>query len=317
MKALLLFFSAVLISASVAAQCDELKPMFGGKCVKTAAMQKADRQFIQAQVKAYGSADSAGRVWVRNAWQAFGREQPETAMRNLNRAWLLDKQNPEIYFAYGHLTRYAFARNAPEADTYYELGRQRDPKKNAEPRSLARLLKLMQNQDNLSGAIDVSTQLVVGFPNYGKGLGYKNRAYHYTQAQLPDRALEDIGMALQLDPDDPEIYVARGFARSWQGEQQAALADYNQALKLKPNSGSAYRHRAMLYADKLQQPRQALDDIEKAIQLNPQEFHNFKVKSDILFSLNRKTEACASLKNATRSGNKSITEEYQAKCGKK
>lgn len=298
------------------AQCDNLKPMYGDKCVKTGSLKKSDAKFIKSELKRYGTPDSASNVYVAMGWSHFYRKDPETAMKRFNQAWLLDRENPNVYFGFGHLIRYAFSKDPAEAEKFYKLGRDRDPKHTEEPMSWLVMLNIAETRNELNTAIDVSSQLIQGFPEFGKGFGYKKRAFYYVQAQLFPNAIEDSNKAIELDPKDPNSYVSRGFAYYWRNDDEKALADYNQALEIAPNFEPAFRNRAILYSEHLNQPDLALADVEKAMQLEPQELQHYKLKSDILFKQNRKTEACACLKNGMAAGNKSLAEDYKEKCGK-
>jgi tetratricopeptide (TPR) repeat protein len=316
MKLLLFLFGAVLLSLQTMAQCDNLKPMYGENCVKTEALQKTDAQFIKTEIKLCGTADSASRKYVRLGWGYFFRRDPQTAMKRFNQAWLLNPQNAGVYFGFGHLTRYAFNKDAAEAEKYYRLGRERDPKRISEPLSLVYLLRAFENANNLEASLDASTQLVQGFPEFGKGLGYKKRSFYYIQAQKPDQAIEDADKAIQLDPQDPDSYVTRGYAYSWQRNQQKALENYDMAIKMAPAFAGVYINRAVLLADSLNQPEQALTDMDKAIQLDPKAAMYYEIKSDILFKLNRKAEACACLRNGIKAGQKSLEPVIRKKCAR-
>ncbi|KAA9340795.1 tetratricopeptide repeat protein [Adhaeribacter soli] len=316
MKPLLLLIFALLFSWQVFGQCSDLKPMFGDKCVKSASVRRADARFIKAEIKLTGSADSAARKYVLMGWQEFFRQDPKTAMKRFNQAWLLNPKSPDVYFAFGHLTRYAFDKNAAEAVKYYRLGRERDQNRQAEPKSLARLLPVLERRNDPDAVIDVSTQLVQGFPEYGKGLGYKQRAYYYIQAQQFDRSIDDSNKALQLDPTNPSIYLNRGYAWSWKRDHQKALADFNKAIALDPGFARAFSNRAILYADSLKQPVQGLADIDKALTLEPKTLEFYRIKTDILFKLNRKQEACTFLRNAIAKGQKGLEPMLKARCGR-
>ncbi|MFC5269547.1 tetratricopeptide repeat protein [Adhaeribacter terreus] len=316
MKLLLLLVAVTFFSTEVFAQCDDLKPMYGFKCEKTAEMRKADEAFLNAATKQYGSADSAARAYLRMGWKNFQNRNEASAMKNLNQAWMLNANDPEIYFAFGHLVRYAFTKNAPEAGKYYQLARDRDPKHNAEKISYARLIAALENGPEPQAVIDACSQLIQSFPEYKNGLGYKKRAQYYTQMQMPDRALKDWNEAIALEPKNAENYAGRGYAYFWLQKQQQALADYNQAIALKPDFAEAYAHRAQLYTDSLVQLNTALADIDKALQLDTKKPEFYRTKSNILFKQNRKTEACDCLKNGMAKGLKSLEEDYKERCGK-
>jgi tetratricopeptide (TPR) repeat protein len=314
---LLHLFLFLFFPAALWAQCDNLKPMFGDNCEKNAALRKADAKFIKSETKLYGTPDSAAHVYTAKAWSYFYRRDPETAMKCMNQAWLLDPGLAEVYFGFGHLTRYAFAKDAAAAEKYYKLGRDRDPKRLEEPMSLLVMLNIAETRKDLNTAIDVSTQLIQGFPDFGKGFGYKKRAFYYIQAQLFDNALEDSNRALEIDPQDANAYLGRGYAYFWKHEDEKSLTDYNRALELAPNYERVYSSRAQLYLERLDKPDLALADIEKAMQLEPKEPQHYKIKSEILFKLNRTPEACECLKNGMELGNNTLQEDYEQKCKSK
>ncbi len=316
MKLLLLTFGTLLLALQTQAQCDNLKPMFGDNCVKSADLQKIDEKFRKTAIKQNGSADSAAKVYLQMGWHYFYNRQDATAMKRLNQAWLLNPENAAIYFAFGHLVGYASNKNATDAERYYKLGRLRDPKHEAEKKSLILLIETLEKRNDPEGVINACTQLIVGFPEFGDGFGYKKRAYYYTTLQMPDRALADFEKAIEIDPKDANNYVGRGYAYSWQRNHQQALADYAKAIELDPNFAGAYTNRAILYADSLKQPASALPDIEKALQLNPQEPDFYLVKSSILFKLNRGQDACACLKSGISAGHKSLAAAFKEKCSK-
>lgn len=315
MRLLLLFLLFICFQSEIFAQCDNLRPMYGDHCVKSSKMRKADEQFRKTAIAQYGSADSAAQHYLRMSWKNFRNRNQATAMKNLNQAWLLNPENPEIYFAFGHLVRYAFFKNAPEAEKYYQLGRDRDKSHNAEKASLARLISAIENHQEPQAVIDVSSQLIQSFPDYKSGLGYRKRAEYYTRMQLPDRAVKDWNEALKLNPNNAELYNGRGFAYFWLKNSDQALADFNKAISLKPDYAEAYANRAQLYSELKNQPIEALTDIDKALQLEPKNSRFYLVKSNMLQSQNRKKEACDCLKNGMAKGLKSLEEDYKEKCG--
>jgi tetratricopeptide (TPR) repeat protein len=87
-----------------------------------------------------------------------------------------------------------------------------------------------------------------------------------------DGALVDFNKAIELKPDDAEVYAVayqmRGFVEQVKGEYDSALADYNKAIKLKPDWAQPYFNRGFI-----EEARKNLDgaltDFTKAIQLKP------------------------------------------------
>src|SRR5688572_21204406 len=99
MKLLLLLFVLVSFSHKILAQCDDLKPMYSDNCVKSAKMKRGDEQFRKVAIRQYGSPDSAMRHYLTLGWKNFQNRNDSSAMKNLNKAWLINPENAETYFA--------------------------------------------------------------------------------------------------------------------------------------------------------------------------------------------------------------------------
>ncbi len=78
-----------------------LLPMFGG-VTKSETQIEADSSFIAEATRIAGGREKAAEEFVKKGWQAFlGKRDPETAMMRFNQAWLLDPQNPGVYWGFG------------------------------------------------------------------------------------------------------------------------------------------------------------------------------------------------------------------------
>ncbi|MEN6467687.1 MAG: tetratricopeptide repeat protein [Smithella sp.] len=99
-----------------------------------------------------------------------------------------------------------------------------------------------------------------------------NRGSAYIILGQYQLAIADINQAMRLKPDDAYyLYYNRANAYSALGLYQRAIEDYNEALRQKPDDildGSAYRSRGNAYA-MLGQYQLAIEDYSKAIQLRP------------------------------------------------
>jgi tetratricopeptide (TPR) repeat protein len=83
-----------------------------------------------------------------------------------------------------------------------------------------------------------------------------------------DKAIANYDQALQLKPDNAGAYNNRGAAYGRKGDYARAIADFNQALQLKPDYAEAYNNRGIAYAGKGDYDR-AIADFNQAIQLKP------------------------------------------------
>jgi tetratricopeptide (TPR) repeat protein len=83
-----------------------------------------------------------------------------------------------------------------------------------------------------------------------------------------DGAIADYTEAIRLKPDFAEAYNNRGNAKGEKGDYDGAIADYNQAIQLKPDYAHAYNGRGAAKNDKGDHDG-AIADYNQAIQLKP------------------------------------------------
>lgn len=81
-------------------------------------------------------------------------------------------------------------------------------------------------------------------------------------------ALELVGQAIALDPQNPDAYVLRGIALSQTGNPEGATAAFLQALALNPQSPKAHYNFAT-HQYQLGLRREALASAEEALRLDP------------------------------------------------
>jgi len=98
---------------------------------------------------------------------------------------------------------------------------------------------------------------------------YVLRGVAYTDLGQYQRAIADYTEAIRLKPDDAdEAYYNRGFAYDKLGQYQRAIADYNKAIRLRPDYARAYSNRGSVYQE-LGQLQRAIKDYNQAIRLKP------------------------------------------------
>jgi Tfp pilus assembly protein PilF len=88
------------------------------------------------------------------------------------------------------------------------------------------------------------------------------------QTRHPERAVELIGKAIALKPNDAEAHSNRGVALQDLRRVEDALVSYDRAIALKPDFAMAHNNRALALRD-LKRPTDALASCDKAIALNP------------------------------------------------
>jgi tetratricopeptide (TPR) repeat protein len=98
---------------------------------------------------------------------------------------------------------------------------------------------------------------------------FENRGTAYLKLKDYDKAIADFTKALELKPTRAELYNLRGLAHRQKGDITAALDDYGNAIKLQPNNVIALFNRAVALAQMGGKSEQALEDLSKAVSINP------------------------------------------------
>jgi tetratricopeptide (TPR) repeat protein len=100
---------------------------------------------------------------------------------------------------------------------------------------------------------------------------YRGSAYYFKAkagANVLDHAIADLDEAIKLKPDLYEAYYNRGLAYAGGEQYDLMIADFSKAIELKPNSSKAYYNRGLTYSKKGQHDLAAAD-YSKAIELKP------------------------------------------------
>ncbi len=83
-------------------------------------------------------------------------------------------------------------------------------------------------------------------------------------------AIADKNQAIKLKPDYADAYYNRGLAKYNLGDNQGAIVDYNQAIKLNPNLAVPYYNRSLIYKE-LNDNEKAIKDFRQAAKLYQQQ----------------------------------------------
>ena len=94
------------------------------------------------------------------------------------------------------------------------------------------------------------------------------RASAYRATGDHKRAIEDYTHAIELDPNDPDLYAARAWAYYAAGRYGPASSDNWKAIILDPDNPGRYADRARLLR-KIGRPEYALSSYGRAIELDP------------------------------------------------
>jgi tetratricopeptide (TPR) repeat protein len=112
---------------------------------------------------------------------------------------------------------------------------------------------------------------IISSPTHGpedKALAYRNRGNARADAGAASQAVADFNEAIRLRPDDASGYAGRGRARLALGDSAGAVADYGEAVRLKPETASFHVGRGHARFVQGDLPA-AIGDFTEAIRLDP------------------------------------------------
>ena len=119
------------------------------------------------------------------------------------------------------------------------------------------------------------------------------------QDENPEDALADYAEAIRLKPDYAEAYNNRGILKAKLGRYDDALADYDEAIRLKPDHARPYYNRGILKAQ-LGRYEDTLADYAEAIRLRPDYARAFYNRGVAKAKLGRHDDALADYAEAIR-----------------
>jgi lipoprotein NlpI len=99
-------------------------------------------------------------------------------------------------------------------------------------------------------------------------IAYYSRGLAYYDKGDDDRAIAEYNEAIRLDPKFAYAYSNRGLAYDHKGDLERASPDYNEAIRLDPKYAQAYFNRGNAYYQKGDDDR-AIADYNEAIRLTP------------------------------------------------
>lgn len=155
---------------------------------------------------------------------------------------------------------------------------------------------------NYSGAIQDLNKAISLKDNYSQA--YYFRAICYAESGKVESASNDFDKALQLDPNLAEAYLNRAFyVKEKSGDYTGAVADYNKFIALNTSSNNSFAYSNRGYSKyKLNRFSDAIDDIEKSIQLDPENSYAYKNLALVYIALDKLELACSNLSKASSLG---------------
>jgi tetratricopeptide (TPR) repeat protein len=100
-------------------------------------------------------------------------------------------------------------------------------------------------------------------------VAYSNRGNSFLRRDQFEKAIQDYGQSIALDPRFANAFRNRGAAWFNTGQYDKALADYDAAIRLEPNEAGGFADRCSVRV-MTGKPQEAKVDCDKAIDLDPQ-----------------------------------------------
>ena len=84
-----------------------------------------------------------------------------------------------------------------------------------------------------------------------------------------EEAIADYNEAIRINPESAQAYTNRGTVKGMLARHEEAIADFNEAIRINPQDTDAYNNRGSAKI-KLGRPEEAIADFNQAIRINPQ-----------------------------------------------
>jgi tetratricopeptide (TPR) repeat protein len=139
----------------------------------------------------------------------------------------------------------------------------------------------------------------VGESNRNRRIAYDNRGIARHTKGDNDGAIADYTEAIRLNPKDAVAYDNRGTAWRDKGDLDRALADYNQAIQLNPNNAIAHNNRGNVRHER-GDDKTAAADYTEAIRLDPEYAVAYRNRGRAWFALGDNNRAMADSTEAIR-----------------
>ena len=131
-------------------------------------------------------------------------------------------------------------------------------------------------------------------------VAFTNRGSAYDDKRDEDRAIADHDQAIKIDPTLDLAFNNRANAYGRKGGIDRAIADYDEAIRLNPTFSTAYNNRGKTYRDDKRDYVRAIADFDEAIRINPKYADAYNNRGSALDSLGNRDRALADYTSAIR-----------------
>jgi lipoprotein NlpI len=143
-------------------------------------------------------------------------------------------------------------------------------------------------------AIKACTRLIeyAGLDRPDLAKAYFTRAAEWASQGKHDRAIQDLDVAIELDPKVPGQYLNRALSLSERGEHERAIRDYATGIKLAPDDVRMYIGRAVEWTV-LGDYKRALADYDEVIRRQPKNMNGHFGRGRVRFYAGDFTQAAS------------------------
>lgn len=138
--------------------------------------------------------------------------------------------------------------------------------------------------------LDVINQLEKGLITESYALHYFKAVNYFFNLQIKE-AIEELTVAIEINPNSSLAYSLLGYAYSCLGYPEKGIVYLNKALEIEPNSIEAYLYLGEIYGNELNQIQKAIGYFEKAVDLNPASVVPYSTFSAFYFYLKQPQQA--------------------------
>jgi len=135
------------------------------------------------------------------------------------------------------------------------------------------------------------------FAGRNLAVAFSNRALGYKRKGQLDKAIADYDEALRLKPDLVAAFNNRGNAHYFRGRLDRAIEDFDAAIRLDPELSEAFANRGNVFRKKGQLDR-AIEDYNKAIEIEPDNAQTFAERGLAYEKKGQATKALIDFKRA-------------------
>lgn len=260
-----------------------------GTCLRNRAWADEKSLYADAIAKDPGR-NARAYCWLGSYHFVWGKH--DEAMAQFGRAIAIIERYPQFYEFRGRLYQMRKQNDLAKADydRAIEYSGQLNPRGVPHPRLLQARGNLLREQGDIDGArrdLDLAVKLNPGDANIVNDCGvlYLFGLHEYAVAAEYFRA------ALRIDGANALAVYNRGLTWYYRKDLKAALADFDLSLRMNPSLEVAYEARGVALMELGGDRKQAVQDLLKAVELNPAAARAANYLVLVLLDLGLKAEA--------------------------